>query len=53
MGGGKGKAMLAIVQGILDVAGVVASAIAAWLWYRAGAMTARRVDAEEVFDYHD
>lgn len=45
--------MLDVIRPVLDVAGIVASAIAAWLWYRASAMNVRRVDAEEVFDFHD
>jgi hypothetical protein len=45
--------MLDIIRPVLDVAGIVASVIAAWLWYRAGAMNVRRVDAQEIFDYHD
>jgi hypothetical protein len=45
--------VLDIVRVVLDVGGILASALAAWLWYRASAMNVRRVDAEEVFDYHD
>lgn len=45
--------MLDVIRPVLDVAGIIASVVAAWLWYRASAMNVRRVDSEEVFDYHD
>lgn len=45
--------MLEALQTSLDIAGVAASALAAWLWYRAGAINVRRVTFDETFDYHD
>lgn len=45
--------MLDIIRGVLDVAAIIASVLAAWLWYSAGAIAVRRVDAVEAFDYHD
>lgn len=37
----------------LDVAAVVASAIAAWFWFRASNQLIHRVTRQETFDYHD
>lgn len=37
----------------LDFAAIVASAAAAWFWYRASAQIIHRVSPHETFDYHD
>lgn len=37
----------------LDFATIVASALAAWFWYKASANLIHRVHALEEFDYHD
>ena len=38
---------------ILDLGTILASAVAAWLWYRASIVQISRVSAEETFDHRD
>jgi hypothetical protein len=37
----------------LDVATIIASALAAWFWFKASDNQIRRIEANELFDYHD
>jgi len=37
----------------LDMIAVLASALAAWFWYRASNQIIHRVSPHETFDYHD
>jgi hypothetical protein len=45
--------LIVFVAVLLDLATIVASALAAWFWYLASAHLIHRVHANEVFDYHD
>jgi hypothetical protein len=38
---------------VLDLIAVLASALAAWFWYRASNQIIHRVSPHETFDYHD
>lgn len=45
--------MLVALGYLLDFLAVLASAIAAWFWYRASNQLIHRVSPQETFDYHD
>ncbi len=45
--------MLEIFGLVLDLIAVLASALAAWFWYRASNQIIHRVSPHETFDYHD
>jgi hypothetical protein len=42
-----------ILLTLLDLAAILASAIAAWLWWRASRSRAHRMTIHDDFDYHD
>lgn len=45
--------MLVVMGYMLDFSAVLASAVAAWFWYRASNQLIHRVTPHETFDYHD
>jgi hypothetical protein len=45
--------MLVILGYVLDFSAVMASAVAAWFWYKASNQLIHRVTPHETFDYHD
>ena len=45
--------MVLVLGYLLDFSAVLASAVAAWFWYRASAQLIHRVTPHETFDYHD
>ncbi len=45
--------MLIALGHLLDFSAVLASAVAAWFWYKASNQLIHRVTPHETFDYHD
>jgi len=45
--------MLAVLGYLLDFSAVLASAVAAWFWYKASNQLIHRATPHDTFDYHD